>query len=93
MAFSRPAVTMLCMDLCMARRTQRHQVFVPVVTAHKAGVHSYSGHGCVSMPSVLTLSCWIAIVLLISLVFQFLMLLAEPVVRQFRTAGVGTWPL
>ena len=41
-------------------------------------------------PSIFSFDCRVPAILFITLVLQFLMLLAEPAVRQLGTAGVGT---
>ena len=44
-------------------------------------------------PSIFSFDCRVSAVLFVSLVLQFLMLITEPPIRQFGTAGVGTRPL
>ena len=64
----------------LAPLTQRVCIHVPVTDAFPCSAIS-------------SFDCWVAVILLVSLVLYSLMFLTEPAIRQLGTTGVGTWPL
>ena len=84
-ALSQRLDVMYLLRLCkpaflLAALTKRVCIHVPVTDAFPR-------------PSIFSFDCWVPAILFITLVLQFLMLLAEPPICQLGTAGVGTRPL